>query len=112
MFTKKLIWVLVIGFLNVVSVDAKERSIIPSGGERFLKFQFSNDEVVLCYKLYFFKLEILMSILLSDPKFKLAIEGVLLSIVAIFGLIGNSLAIAVLSRPSMRSPINLILIGT
>ena len=57
-------------------------------------------------------LEILMSMLLSDPKFKLAIEGVLLSIVAIFGLIGNSLAIAVLSRPSMRSPINLILIGT
>ena len=50
-------------------------------------------------------------ILFPDPKFKLAIEGVLLSIVAIFGLIGNSLAIAVLSRPSMRSPINLILIG-
>ena len=50
-------------------------------------------------------------ILFPDPKFKLAIEGMLLSIVAIFGLIGNSLAIAVLSRPSMRSPINLILIG-
>ena len=49
--------------------------------------------------------------LFPDPKFKLAIEGVLLSIVAIFGLIGNSLAIAVLSKPSMRSPINLILIG-
>ena len=27
MFTKKLFWVLVIGFLNLVSVDAKERSI-------------------------------------------------------------------------------------
>jgi hypothetical protein len=53
----------------------------------------------------------LMSILFPDPEFKLAIEGVLLSIVAIFGLIGNSLAIVVLSRPSMRSPINLILIG-
>ena len=26
MFTKKLFWVLVIGFLNLVSVDAKERS--------------------------------------------------------------------------------------
>ena len=50
-------------------------------------------------------------ILFSDPEFKLAIAGVLLSIVAIFGLIGNTLAIVVLSRPSMRSPINLILIG-
>ena len=50
-------------------------------------------------------------ILFPDPKFKLAIEGVLLSIVAIFGLIGNTLAIVVLSRPTMRSPINLILIG-
>ena len=28
MFTKKLFWVLVIGFLNLVSVDAKERSKI------------------------------------------------------------------------------------
>ena len=27
MFTKKLFWVLVIGFFNLVSVDAKERSI-------------------------------------------------------------------------------------
>ena len=27
MFTKKLFWVLVIGFLNLVAVDAKERSI-------------------------------------------------------------------------------------
>ena len=26
MFTKKLFWVLVLGFLNLVSVDAKERS--------------------------------------------------------------------------------------
>ena len=50
-------------------------------------------------------------ILFSDLEFKFAIEGVLLSIVAIFGLIGNTLAIVVLSRPSMRSPINLILIG-
>ena len=50
-------------------------------------------------------------ILFPDPEFKLAIEGVLLCIVAIFGLIGNTLAIVVLSRPSMRSPINLILIG-
>ena len=53
----------------------------------------------------------MISILFPDPEFKLAIEGGILSIVAIFGLIGNSLAIAVLSRPSMRSPINLILIG-
>ena len=28
MFTKKLFWVLVIGFLNLVSVDAKERSLV------------------------------------------------------------------------------------
>mgnify|MGYP007015526172 CR=1 FL=1 len=27
-FTKKLFWVLVIGFLNLVSVDAKERSLV------------------------------------------------------------------------------------
>ena len=27
MFTKKLFWVLVIGFLNLVSVDAKESSL-------------------------------------------------------------------------------------
>ena len=27
-FTKKVFWVLVIGFLNLVSVDAKERSLI------------------------------------------------------------------------------------
>ena len=27
-FTKKLFWVLVIGFLNLVSVDAKERSLL------------------------------------------------------------------------------------
>ena len=50
-------------------------------------------------------------IILPDPEFKLAIEGMLLSIVAIFGLIGNTLAIVVLSRPSMKSPINVILIG-
>ena len=50
-------------------------------------------------------------ILFPDPDFKFAIEGVLLSIFAILGLIGNSLAIVVLSKPSMRSPINLILIG-
>ena len=29
MFTKKLVWVLVIGLLNLVSVDAKERSQNP-----------------------------------------------------------------------------------
>ena len=67
------------------------------------------------FKLYIFMLfsaeKLLISILFPDPEFKLAIEGVLLSIVAILGLIGNSLAIAVLSRPSIRSPINLILIG-
>ena len=28
MFTKKLFWILVIGFLNLVSVDAKERSMV------------------------------------------------------------------------------------
>ena len=28
MFTKKLIWVLVFGFMNLISVDAKERSFI------------------------------------------------------------------------------------
>ena len=28
MFTKKSFWVLVIGFLNLVSVDAKERSFV------------------------------------------------------------------------------------
>ena len=28
MFTKKIFWVLVIGFWNLVSVDAKERSIL------------------------------------------------------------------------------------
>ena len=36
MFTKKLFWVLVIGFLNLVSVDAKERSNI---AKKFMKSQ-------------------------------------------------------------------------
>ena len=61
-------------------------------------------------KVNFLRLINMIIILFPDPEFKLAIEGVLLCIVAIFGLIGNTLAIVVLSRPSMRSPINLILI--
>ena len=40
-------------------------------------------------------------------------EGVALTIMGIFGLTGNILALIVLTRPQMRSlPINLILIGT
>ena len=44
---------------------------------------------------------------------KFGMEGVVLTIVGIFGLTGNILALIVLTRPQMRSlPINLILIGT
>lgn len=37
--------------------------------------------------------------------------GVLLNIVAIFGIIGNIIAVIILSRPQMRSSINYLLIG-
>jgi hypothetical protein len=39
------------------------------------------------------------------------IHGILISIVALFGLISNAITIYVYSRPQMRTPINCILIG-
>ena len=43
--------------------------------------------------------------------FDFVVLGILLNVVGIMGLIGNTLTIAVLSRPQMRQSINCILIG-
>ena len=43
---------------------------------------------------------------------KFTMEGVLMTLVGIFGLLGNILGLIILTRPQMRRlPINLILIG-
>ena len=54
---------------------------------------------------YFFELDGLES-------FKFTMEGVLMTLVGIFGMLGNVLGLIILTRPQMRRlPINLILIG-
>ena len=50
--------------------------------------------------------------IISDASFEFVIGGVLLSITSLFGLIGNILAMITLSKPSMKSKFNNILIGT
>ena len=43
--------------------------------------------------------------------FEFAVHGVLVSLVGVFGLVGNIISIVILSRPQMKSSINAILIG-
>merc|ERR1712015_39581 len=43
--------------------------------------------------------------------FDFVVPGILLNIIGLLGLIGNTLSIIVLSRPQMRQSINCILIG-
>ena len=50
--------------------------------------------------------------LLGDEEpYVFAISGVIVSILALFGIISNAMSIFIFSRPRMRSPINYILIG-
>ena len=45
-------------------------------------------------------------------SFRFTVEGVLMTLVGIFGLFGNILGLIILTKPQMRRlPINLILIG-
>ena len=41
-----------------------------------------------------------------------AVSGVIICLVAMFGTISNLMSIFIFSRPSMRTPINCILLGT
>ena len=43
--------------------------------------------------------------------FDFVVPGILLNIIGLLGLIGNTLSIIVLSRPQMRQSINLLLVG-
>ncbi|XP_023340807.1 FMRFamide receptor [Eurytemora carolleeae] len=49
--------------------------------------------------------------IISDSLFEFWVPGVLLNIVGILGLIGNFITIIILSRPSMKSSLNFILLG-
>ena len=52
------------------------------------------------------------NLLLGDEEpYVFAISGVIVSILALFGIISNAMSIFIFSRPQMRSPINYILIG-
>ena len=47
----------------------------------------------------------------DEEPYVFAISGVIVSILALFGIISNAMSIFIFSRPGMRSPINYILIG-
>jgi len=47
----------------------------------------------------------------ADTLFEFVTEGILLTSVSLFGLVGNMVAIVVLSRPSMRGSFSTLLIG-
>ncbi|XP_052737106.1 FMRFamide receptor [Bicyclus anynana] len=47
----------------------------------------------------------------SDKLFRFVVHGVLLNGIGAAGLLGNALAVLVLSRPQMRSSINCLLVG-
>ena len=49
--------------------------------------------------------------IISDISFEFAIGGVMVTMASLFGLIGNILAMIVLSKPAMKSKFNYILIG-
>ena len=51
MFTKKLFWVLVFGFMNLVSVDAKERSIVFNTYFSVDENKSKNLKQMICYRL-------------------------------------------------------------
>ena len=44
--------------------------------------------------------------------FRFITEGILLTVVSVFGIIGNILAIYILSRPVMKASFSTLLIGT
>ena len=46
-----------------------------------------------------------------NPMVEFVVEGVLLMVVSVFGLVGNTVSIIVLSRPSMRGSFSTLLIG-
>ena len=46
-----------------------------------------------------------------DITFEFIIHGLMINVVGLIGLIGNIVAIGVLSRPQMKSSITTILIG-
>ena len=47
----------------------------------------------------------------QDSTFELVIPGLMLSLVGVLGLVGNLLAVFILSRPQMKGSTNCILIG-
>ena len=47
----------------------------------------------------------------GSNKFKFVLHGILLPIVALFGLVGNLISIFIFTRHEMRTTINLILTG-
>ncbi|XP_049698766.1 FMRFamide receptor [Helicoverpa armigera] len=47
----------------------------------------------------------------ADQLFRFVVHGVLLNAIGAAGLLGNALAVLVLSRPQMRSSINCLLVG-
>ncbi|CAK1547972.1 unnamed protein product [Leptosia nina] len=47
----------------------------------------------------------------SDKLFRFVVHGVLLNAIGAGGLLGNALAVLVLSRPQMRSSVNCLLVG-
>ena len=51
------------------------------------------------------------NILDDEEPYVFAISGVIVSILALFGIVSNAMSIFIFSRPQMRSPINYILIG-
>lgn len=48
---------------------------------------------------------------LKDGLFEFIICGVLLNLVSLFGILGNTISMIILSRPQMKSSINYLLIG-
>ena len=48
---------------------------------------------------------------LGESTFELIIPGLMLSLVGVLGLVGNLLAVFILSRPQMKGSTNCILIG-
>ena len=63
-FTKKLFWVLVIGFLNLVSVDAKERSLITKSENCWFFYQWRT----VFIKIFRKKTKVVTSYLLKIQK--------------------------------------------
>ena len=48
---------------------------------------------------------------LKDGLFEFIVSGVLLNLVSLFGILGNTISMIILSRPQMKSSINYLLIG-